>query len=139
VRHPQISGAERFAFHADLVIEVPFSVSQDMAGRDAHSGERKLALPVKPHIRFRRIRSCWALRFRRRSVRATSAGQLHGDRSISDLVLGPTDCLLNRHAFWHAVVVLRDNVSHRPLCKITTGLAHVALMLAARKKERSTS
>jgi hypothetical protein len=44
VRHPQISGAERFAFHADLVIEVPFSVSQDMAGRDAHSGERKLAL-----------------------------------------------------------------------------------------------
>jgi hypothetical protein len=42
--------------------------------------------------------------------------------------------LLNRHALWHAVVVLRDNVNHRPLCLITTGAAHVALTLAARKK-----
>ena len=43
------------------------------------------------------------------------------------------------YRLWHAVVVLRDNVNHRPLCKITTGAAHIAFTLAARKKERSTS
>jgi hypothetical protein len=58
---------------------------------------------------------------------------------ISDPVWGPSDCLLNRNALWHAVVVLRDNVNHRPLSKITTGAPHIAFTLAARKKERSTS
>jgi hypothetical protein len=50
-----------------------------------------------------------------------------------DLVWGPSDCLLNRHALWHAVVVLRDHVNHRPLSRITAAAAHIALTLAARR------